>query len=128
MFFRRVKPHIHSFDERIENDQRFSEAVGGCVPVVVETKGQNVRVKRRRQLQRELLAAALRLVRPGGVVAYVTCSPHPAETIDIVAGQPLVDAREAFPGVDSLGAGPAVQLWPHRQGTDAMFCALIERL
>ena len=37
-------------------------------------------------LQRELLAAALRLVRPGGVVAYVTCSPHPAETVDVVAG------------------------------------------
>ena len=32
------------------------------------------------RLQRELLAAALRLTRPGGLVAYVTCSPHVAET------------------------------------------------
>jgi 16S rRNA (cytosine967-C5)-methyltransferase len=78
-------------------------------------------------LQRELLAAALRLVRPGGVVGYVTCSPHPAETTDIVAGQRLIDARPAFPGVDRLGAGPTVQLWPHRHGTDAMFCALLTR-
>jgi 16S rRNA (cytosine967-C5)-methyltransferase len=79
------------------------------------------------RLQRELLATALRLVRPGGVVAYVTCSPHLAETRDVVAGRDVVDARAAFPGVDRLGDGPAVQLWPHRHGTDAMFCALIRR-
>jgi 16S rRNA (cytosine967-C5)-methyltransferase len=76
-------------------------------------------------LQRDLLAAALRLVRPGGVVAYVTCSPHPAETSEVVAGLPLIDARPLFPGVELLGAGPTVQLWPHRHGTDAMFCAVV---
>ena len=76
-------------------------------------------------LQRELLAAAKRLVRPGGVVAYVTCSPHLDETAAVVAGHDLIDARPAFPGVDQLGPGPAVQLWPHRHGTDAMFCALL---
>ncbi len=76
-------------------------------------------------LQRELLAAALRLVRPGGVVAYATCSPHVAETRDVVAGGDLIDARPLFPGVPQLGDGPAVQLWPHRHGTDAMFCALL---
>ena len=36
-------------------------------------------------LQRDLLAAAVTAVRPGGVVAYATCSPHVAETRDIVA-------------------------------------------
>jgi 16S rRNA (cytosine967-C5)-methyltransferase len=76
-------------------------------------------------LQHELLAAALRLLRPGGVLAYVTCSPHPAETVQVVAGHDLIDARSLFPGMDQLGDGPAVQLWPHRHGTDAMFCALI---
>lgn len=78
-------------------------------------------------LQRELLAAALRLVRPGGVVAYAACSPHLAETRDVVAGHELIDARASFVGVDQLGGGPTVQLWPHRQGTDAMFCALLRR-
>ncbi|HEY3737490.1 MAG TPA: RsmB/NOP family class I SAM-dependent RNA methyltransferase [Jatrophihabitans sp.] len=78
-------------------------------------------------LQRELIGAALRLLRPGGVLAYVTCSPHPAETTEQVAGLDLFDARPSFPGVDQLGAGPTVQLWPHRHGTDAMFCALITR-
>jgi 16S rRNA (cytosine967-C5)-methyltransferase len=76
-------------------------------------------------LQGQLVDAALRLVRPGGLVAYVTCSPHPAETIDVVAGRDLVDARPAFAGVTRLGDGPTVQLWPHRHGTDAMFCALL---
>jgi 16S rRNA (cytosine967-C5)-methyltransferase len=85
------------------------------------------------RLQRELLVAALRLVRPGGVVAYVTCSPHLDETAGVVtdvvrrtrAGQ--LDARPVFPGLPQLGDGPHVQLWPHRHGTDAMFCALLQR-
>jgi len=85
------------------------------------------------RLQRELLLAALRLVRPGGVVAYVTCSPHLAETVGVVAdpvrraGAEQLDARPYFPGVPDLGPGPHVQLWPHRHGTDAMFCALLRR-
>jgi 16S rRNA (cytosine967-C5)-methyltransferase len=78
-------------------------------------------------LQADLLAAALRLVRPGGVLAYVTCSPHLPETLGVVAGHDLLDARPLFPGVPQLGEGPTVQLWPHRHGTDAMFFALLRR-
>ena len=36
-------------------------------------------------LQRRLLGSALDAARPGGVVAYVTCSPHLAETREVVA-------------------------------------------
>jgi 16S rRNA (cytosine967-C5)-methyltransferase len=83
------------------------------------------------RLQGELLESAARLVRPGGVIGYITCSPHLAETAGVIARRPaeldLVDAREYFPGVPDLGAGPTVQLWPHRHGTDAMFCALLRR-
>jgi 16S rRNA (cytosine967-C5)-methyltransferase len=88
------------------------------------------------RLQRELLGAALKAVRPGGVVAYVTCSPHVVETRVTVAeairrtGVEVteLDARSALPtGMPGLGAGPAVQLWPHRHGTDAMFLALLRR-
>ena len=50
-------------------------------------------------LQRALLAAALDAARPGGVVAYVTCSPHLAETQDVVA-----DVLAGQPGVDVLDA------------------------
>ncbi|WP_199433151.1 RsmB/NOP family class I SAM-dependent RNA methyltransferase [Qaidamihabitans albus] len=85
------------------------------------------------RLQGELLASAFRLVRPGGVVAYVVCSPHLAETEGVIAeaarrcGADIIDAREFFPGVPDLGAGPYVQLWPHRHGTDAMFCAMARK-
>ncbi len=85
------------------------------------------------QLQRELLRTALRLVRDGGVVAYITCSPHLAETRDVIADiacdDELIDARPLLPSsMPDLGAGPTVQLWPHRHGTDAMFLALIRRV
>ncbi|WP_202869284.1 RsmB/NOP family class I SAM-dependent RNA methyltransferase [Kribbella antibiotica] len=87
-----------------------------------------------RPLQEDLLDAAINSVRPGGVVGYVTCSPHHDETravVDTVLGRrddaTLEDARELFPDVPELGAGPDVQLWPHRQGTDAMYLALIRR-
>jgi 16S rRNA (cytosine967-C5)-methyltransferase len=88
------------------------------------------------RLQRELLAAAIRAVRPGGVVAYVTCSPHIAETQVTVTETArrssipveLVDARPLLPaGMPGLGTGPTVQLWPHRHGTDAMFLAVLRR-
>ncbi|ATE56295.1 RsmB/NOP family class I SAM-dependent RNA methyltransferase [Actinosynnema pretiosum] len=85
------------------------------------------------KLQRELLTSALELVRPGGVVAYVVCSPHLAETVGVVAevarktGAERLDTREFFPGVPNLGDGPQVQLWPHEHGTDAMFCAILRR-
>ena len=80
-------------------------------------------------LQCELLRSALRLARPGGVVAYVTCSPHLAETVEVVAqvaaGRDLLAARTALPATPGLANGPTAQLWPHRHGTDAMFLALL---
>jgi 16S rRNA (cytosine967-C5)-methyltransferase len=85
-------------------------------------------------LQRELVTAALRHVRVGGVVGYATCSPHVGETHGVLAGvlrkHPNVerlDAREVLPEMPGLGTGPTVQLWPHRHGTDAMFLALLRR-
>jgi 16S rRNA (cytosine967-C5)-methyltransferase len=85
-------------------------------------------------LQRELLKAALRHVRVGGVVGYATCSPHVAETHAVVSGVlrgrndvEQLDATAVLAKVPDLGAGPAAQLWPHRHGTDAMFLALLRR-
>ena len=85
-------------------------------------------------LQRALLASALDSVRPGGLVAYVTCSPHLAETRAVVgdavrarAGVAQIDARPFLPPMPDLDEGPDVQLWPHRHGTDAMYLALLRR-
>ncbi len=87
-------------------------------------------------LQRALLRSALAAVRPGGVVAYVTCSPVPDETSDVVTdvvssrpGTEVLDATAALPGVPGVrSANPLfAQLWPHRHGTDAIFIALLRR-
>jgi 16S rRNA (cytosine967-C5)-methyltransferase len=84
-------------------------------------------------LQGELLAGALASVRPGGVVAYVTCSPHAAETVAVVDAAAARDDVEVlpvaplFPEVPGTARGPYAQLWPHRHGTDAMFLALLRR-
>lgn len=85
------------------------------------------------KLQRELLASAIALTRPGGVVLYATCSPHVAETVGVVSDalrrQPVtaLDARPLFAPAEDLGPGPYVQLWPHRHGTDAMFAAVLRK-
>ncbi|KUG60884.1 MULTISPECIES: RsmB/NOP family class I SAM-dependent RNA methyltransferase [Kocuria] len=101
-------------------------------------------------LQRELLHAALDVARPGGLVAYATCSPHAAETLavvqDVLAGRrdaEPADALEpvraaALPGSlegdrdpsrpwEGGSGGATVQLWPHVHGTDAMFLALLRK-
>ncbi len=94
-------------------------------------------------LQTDLLHAALGALTPGGIVAYVTCSPHLAETAAIVAearrafGAEIeeLDARDVVASVASApidlpepadGSGRA-QLWPHRHGTDAMSVSLLRR-
>jgi 16S rRNA (cytosine967-C5)-methyltransferase len=85
-------------------------------------------------VQRGLLLAGADALRVGGVLAYATCSPHLAETIEVVdaalaahPGLELLDARPLMAGVPDLGDGPTVQLWPHRHETDAMFLAVFVR-
>jgi len=87
-------------------------------------------------LQSELLEAAIRALAPGGMLAYVTCSPHLDETRAIVDAAlsrhpeltaldtPAVLARIATRDLDLTPASHA-QLWPHRHGTDAMFIQLM---
>lgn len=79
-------------------------------------------------LQSELLESATRLLSPGGIIAYVTCSSHQAETkfqIRSFLKQhsnftriPVNDHRADIDG--------DLQLWPHRDGTDAMFLSLLK--
>jgi 16S rRNA (cytosine967-C5)-methyltransferase len=89
-------------------------------------------------LQRELLRVALDSVQPGGVVGYVTCSPHLAETRDVVAavlaqrpGIEVLDAPAVLAEVPDLSCPEPyrryAQFWPHRHGTDAIFMALLRR-
>ena len=70
-------------------------------------------------LQEVLLDVALESVRPGGVVVYATCSPVVAETSAVVE---RVAARRGDVVVED-----SFQLWPHRDGTDAMYAATLRR-
>ena len=70
-------------------------------------------------LQQVLLDVAIDSVRPGGVVVYATCSPVLAETTEVVAA--VLGRRGDADEVDRF------QLWPHRDGTDAMFAATLRR-
>lgn len=97
------------------------------------------------KLQRELFASAWQGLRVGGVLAYVTCSPHPAETTGVVdwaqknygESVELLDATAILQQINpeladnphlALTAGrKTVQLWPQRQTTDAMFIALLRK-
>jgi 16S rRNA (cytosine967-C5)-methyltransferase len=87
-------------------------------------------------LQRQLLNTAIDSARPGGVVAYVTCSPHLAETRDVVTDVvrdrddvTILDAPAVLPEVPGLCALDSrfAQFWPHRHGTDAIFLSLLAR-
>jgi 16S rRNA (cytosine967-C5)-methyltransferase len=89
-------------------------------------------------LQRQLLASALDAARPGGTVAYVTCSPHPDETRAVVAAVlrgrgdvTVLDAPAVLAEVPGLRCPDPdaryAQFWPHRHGTDAIFLALLQR-
>lgn len=90
-------------------------------------------------LQAKLLGAAIDHLKPGGLVGYVTCSPHLAETRGVVdqvlrehqdceeLDAKVVMQRVAREDLDLRGDAPSAQLWPHRNGTDAMFISIIQR-
>jgi 16S rRNA (cytosine967-C5)-methyltransferase len=91
------------------------------------------------ELQRALLGSAIEATRPGGVIAYVTCSPHLAETRavldDVVASRAdldVLDSPDLLPEVPDLRCPEPypryAQFWPHRHGTDAIFVAVLRRL
>jgi len=89
-------------------------------------------------LQRRLLGTALDSVRPGGVVAFVTCTPHLAETravlADVLPGRADIEVLDApailaeVPGLACPDESRYAQFWPHRHGTDAIFLALLRRV
>jgi 16S rRNA (cytosine967-C5)-methyltransferase len=85
-------------------------------------------------LQLALLASAIDSADAGGIIGYVTCSPHRRETADVVnetlavrADVEVISALQLLPEVPDAALGPYLQLWPHRHGTDAMFAAYLRK-
>ena len=79
------------------------------------------------QLQSELLESATRLLSPGGIIAYVTCSSHQAETKFQIRS--FLKQHSNFTRIsvqdERADIEGDLQLWPHRDGTDAMFLSLL---
>jgi NOL1/NOP2/sun family putative RNA methylase len=101
--------------------------------------------------QAEILRQAARLVRPGGWLAYATCTFNPRENEQVIAaflGETSLDGErsfsliqaQSFPGFEPgkpewAGASPhaaemtkAVRLWPHRMSGEGHFIALMRHM
>lgn len=87
-------------------------------------------------LQRELLAAAAKKVKPGGRLVYATCTVGRAENQDQVAWflaeHPDFKAGELTPYIPAawradIEGGSMIQLLPHRHGVDGFFIAVMNR-
>ena len=80
-------------------------------------------VERLAAIQREMLAAALSLVRPGGRIVYSVCTVTREETTDQVSA-----LNAAAPdGIPGKVWGNGVLLAPHITGTDGMFISIVRR-
>ncbi len=91
-------------------------------------------------LQAEILAAASKLVRPGGRLVYATCSLLPVENQEVVdqflSEHPRFRRVSAKAVLESQGVilpepwrawsqGQDLLLWPHRSGTDGFYGAVL---
>jgi 16S rRNA (cytosine967-C5)-methyltransferase len=86
--------------------------------------------------QAAILRAAARLLKPGGRLVYATCSLLAEENQDIVTA--FLAEHDKFKLLNcnnilkqqqiELDTGPYLQLWPHLNGTDGFFAAVMERI
>ena len=92
-------------------------------------------------LQQGLLSSAYEALKPGGTIAYVTCSPAVAETACIVdpflSSHPDMRRMDAAAVIRSISADPGiplpscagdVQLFEHLHNTDQMFISLLHKI
>ncbi len=91
------------------------------------------------ETQRGILAAAAKLVKPGGRLVYATCSLLREENEDVVASfltesgeftsEDVFDvlSHAKVPQAASLVNNGTLRLWPHKHSTDGFFAAVLTR-
>jgi 16S rRNA (cytosine967-C5)-methyltransferase len=91
-------------------------------------------VARMAAFQTDLLAAAIEIVKPGGIVVYSTCSIEPDENERVVEAVSarrgdvrLADISRLVPAEVVYRYG-MMQTLPHKHGVDGMFAARLERI
>ncbi|MFM8404470.1 MAG: tRNA/rRNA cytosine-C5-methylase, partial [Actinomycetota bacterium] len=82
------------------------------------------------ELQSQLLDCAAKITTLGGIIAYVTCSSHQAETTFQMRAflkrhSNFVRVPISDPRVNAEGE---LQLWTHRDGCDSMFLSMVQRV
>lgn len=86
--------------------------------------------------QRAILSASAQLLKPGGRLVYATCSLLREENEDIVeefiSRHPdfsVVDCQQALDAHNiPLKSGPYLHVFPHKQGCDGFFGAVLQRV
>ncbi len=144
--------NVHPAAIAHENDTRVKRLAGKCDRVLVDAPCSGLGTLRRnpdlkwRQTpqsvaelcvkQAAILAAAAKLLKPGGRLVYATCSLLPEENERIVdaflAAHPGFARRSAAEILAAQGirlemAGADLQLLPHIHGTDGFYAAVLER-
>jgi 16S rRNA (cytosine967-C5)-methyltransferase len=147
--------NVHPVAIRNESDIRVKRLHGKCDRVLVDApcsgsgtlrrnpdlkwRFDEVELARVIEVQRSVLAAAARLLKPGGRLVYATCSLLSLENDDVV--REFVTANPGFhivPASDVLASqaimvdhaqrfAPYFVMLPHLHATDGFFAAVIER-
>jgi len=95
------------------------------------------------KLQREILPSAVKMLRPGGMLLYSTCTFSPEEDEDTLAfllqeypELSMVESPLSYdgfaPGKPEWADGPeeikkAIRIWPHRMEGEGHFVALLQK-
>ena len=117
-------------------DAAFAKLPAGTVESLVQPEN-------RAKLQKGLVSAAVKVLKPGGTLVYSTCSLEPEEdelvidwalsnhplclqTVDLTIGDPgltNVHGKELHPDIKKCR-----RLWPHKTGTQGFFLAKLKKI
>ena len=146
---------MHTLALAHERDERLQRLAGKADRVLVDAPCTGLGTLRRQpdlmwrqrpadvahqaELQGRILAAAARLLKPGGRLVYATCSLLRVENeaiaeafslaereFELLPAAPIL-ARAGVEGAYRLCHCPYLRLWPHRHGCDGFFAAVWER-